>query len=201
MGGWDVSRARNASREVWWVVQGHDGTPFAPPRARGLTRAPRAAQELLEGCARVPRSGDPRLALWRHRIDQDVRQLLDRNLRAEGVARKRWRDLAPDGRRSRKAWRGIDGRLQAVGVSHALGARSLRSLTVVKLLSGVQSLVTASGGRGGRAPPDPPSACRRAPAGAPSRSRAKGKGATRAAARQGERKKLLRAKPPHTSDE
>jgi len=163
------------------VVQGHDGTPFAPPRARSLTCAPRAAQELLEGCARVPRSGDPRLALWRHRIDQDVRQLLDRNLRAEGVARKRRRDLASDGRRSRKAWRGIDGRLQAVGVSHALGARSLRSLAV-KLLSGVQSLVTASGGRGGRAPPDPPSACRRAPAGAPSRPRAKGKGATRGSA-------------------
>ena len=94
------------------MVQGHDGTPFAPPRARGLTRAPRAAQELLEGCARVPWSGDPRLALGRHCIDQDVRQLLDRNLRAEGVARKRRRDLALDGRRSRKAWRGIDGRLQ-----------------------------------------------------------------------------------------
>ena len=142
------------------MVQGHDGTPFAPPRARSLTCAPRAAQELLEGCAHVPWSGDPRLALGRHCIDQDVRQLLDRNLRAEGVARKRRRDLASDGRRSRKAWRGIDGRLQAVGVSHALGARSLRSLAV-KLLSGVQSLVTASGGRGCRAPPDPPSACRR----------------------------------------
>ena len=152
------------------MVQEHNGTPLAPPRARGLTCAPRAAQELLEGCARVPRSGDPRLALWRHRIDQDVRQLLDRNLRAEGVARKRRRDLALDGRRSRKAWRGIDGRLQAVGVSHALGARSLRSLAV-KLLSCSKSSDSLRR-PGGQSPPGPP---QRLPA--PSRPRAKGKGA------------------------
>ena len=108
---------------------GHTRTPFAPLCARGLTRAPRAAQELLEGCARVPRSGDPRLALWRHVQRGDVRQLLDRNLRAEGVARKRRRDLAHDGRRSRKARCGIDGRL-------------------------AERAPPAAGG--GQAPPDPP---------------------------------------------